>query len=83
MPETRYMRNFDKDGNELESTSYEISDEQVYFEKISQECNEQHTQMLKAYRNYDSLTAAQKDQLLKALLRAYLDQNKGWFLANL
>lgn len=29
MPETRFMRHFDKEGNELEPIPYEVSDEEV------------------------------------------------------
>lgn len=35
MSETRYMRNFDVDGNELEPTPYEVSDEQLQAEADS------------------------------------------------
>ena len=69
MPETRYIRNFDVDGNELEPTPYEVSEEQLYQEQLGREFNDVHTQAILALKNWSSLTLAQKDTILKNLLR--------------
>lgn len=76
----KLIRNFDIDGNELEPTYIEISDEEVAFDQLENESNEAHIPLLRAYRNYDSLTVAQKDQILKALLRHYLVTEKDFYL---
>jgi len=49
MPETRYMRNFDVDGNELPPTPYEVSDEQLQREadeaRLCEICDMGHSAM--------------------------------------
>lgn len=80
MPETRHKIKYDRQGNIIEQTPYEVSDEQLYFEQQEQDNNEAHIPMLQAFRNFDSLTAAQVRQLVKALLRDYLVREKDFYL---
>jgi len=77
MPETRYIRHFDKDGNELEPTPYEVSDEQLYQEQLAKKFNDMHTQAIAALKNWSSLTLAQKDTILKNLVKWALWKD-GW-----
>ena len=76
MPETRYIRHFDKDGNELKPTPYEVSDEQLYQEQLAEDFNNVHTQAILALKKWSSLTLAQKDTILKNLVKWALW--KGW-----
>lgn len=72
MPETRMIRHFDKDGNELEPTPYEVSDEQLYQEQLAQEFNDIHEKAILALKNWDSLTAAQQKTILKNVVKYIL-----------
>ncbi len=45
------------------------TDEDLYQEELKQEFNDIHTQAINAYKNWDSLTLAQKDTILKNLLK--------------
>lgn len=59
----------------------EPTPDQLLAAQISLECNSYHTLGLQAYRNYASLTLAQKDQILKFLLGYYLSSGErlGYF----
>lgn len=72
MPETRMIRHFDKDGNELEPTPYEVSDEQLYQEQLAQEMNDIHEKAILALKNWDSLTAAQQKTILRNVIKYIL-----------
>lgn len=68
MPETRYIQEF-KDGVLVQQIPYEVSDEEIYQEQLRVEFNEVHDQAIIALDNWDSLTIAQKDLILKKLLK--------------
>lgn len=82
MPEIRYIEEYDQDGNLINQTPYEVSDEQLYFEQLDTSCNEQHTKGIQAYNNWGSLTVSQKDAVLKGLLGCMLSVLKrlGYFV---
>lgn len=74
---TKLVRHFDIDGNELEPTHIPISDEELYQEQLTQEFNDIHEKAILALNNWGSLTLAQKDAILKNLLR-YALWKEGW-----
>lgn len=69
MPETRVYENVYQDGELIESLSTEVSDEQLYQESLTQEFNDIHVAAINAYKNWGSLTMAQKDTILKNLVK--------------
>ena len=81
MPETRYYREY-TDGVLTLELPFEVSDAQLFTERLAKEANENHVLALAAYKNYGSLTVAQKDQVLKFLLGFYLSagQRLGYFV---
>lgn len=81
MPETRYIKEFDNQGNLINQIPYEVSDEQLLIEQLGAESNSYHTLAVQAYNGWASLTAAQKDKILKFLLGYYLasGQKLGYF----
>lgn len=80
MPETRYVEEYDNEGNVINRIPYEVSDEQLHLENLEKENNEAHMLLLQAYRNFDTLTAAQVKQVVRALLRDYIVSHKDWYL---
>lgn len=68
MPE-KLHRHFDIDGNELEPTYIKISDEELYQEQLATEMNDVHEKAILALKHWGSLTLAQKDTILKNLLK--------------
>ena len=79
-PVTRYIEEYDRQGNVINRIPYEVSDEQLYFEGLEKEENDAHAPLLQAYRHFDTLTAAQVKQVVKALLRSYLVSQEPWYL---
>lgn len=71
MPETRYIITF-KDGVEISRTPYQVSDAQLLLEAFQEECNSEHTRVVQGIAKWGSLTASQKDQLLKLLAKFYI-----------
>jgi hypothetical protein len=69
MPVTRYIEEYDNQGNVINRVPYQVSDEQLYQEQLEHEFNEVHTAAIAAYKNWDSLTLAQKDTILKNLVK--------------
>lgn len=73
MPEQRPEQrpiNVYKDGMFVGVDGYiEVSDEQLYEEQLAKEMNDKHEQAILALKNWDSLTLAQKDIILKNLLK--------------
>lgn len=69
MPETRYIEHYDTEGNLIEKEPFEVSDEELYQEQLQAEFNDIHSQAILALKNWDTLTLAQKDVILKNLLR--------------
>ncbi len=76
MPETRYYREY-TDGVLTLEIPVIISDEQLYQEQLAEEMNSVHDQAILAYKNWGSLTLAQKDDVLKALVKWALWKD-GW-----
>jgi len=72
MPETGYNETFDSQGNVIESTPFEISDNQLQLRALDKECNAYHVLARQALANWDTLTLSQKDKVLKFLLGYYL-----------
>ncbi len=78
MPETRYVRVYEQGtGILLKEEPYEVSDEQLYLEQLADEFNNVHTQAILALKNWGSLTLAQKDTILKGLVKWALWKD-GW-----
>lgn len=77
MPETRYTCTYNEQGNLIEKTPYQVSDEQIYQEQLAAEFNFVHEQAILAYKNWNSLTLAQKDAILKNLMKWALWKD-GW-----
>ena len=77
MPETRYIDEYDNQGNVINRIPYEVTDEQLYQEQLAAEMNAAHTQAIAAYKNWDSLTPKQKDAALKNLVKWALWKD-GW-----
>ena len=76
MSETRYVKVYE-DGVLVAEEPYEVSDEQVYEEQLAHEFNEVHETAILALKNWDSLTLAQKDTILKHLIKWALWKD-GW-----
>ena len=76
MPETRYIRHFDINGQELPPTPYQVSDAQLALEAIEHEVQVANDQALVAYQHWATLTLAQKDAALKALVGDYIVRNR-------
>ena len=76
MPETRYVEEY-KDGVLVNKIPYEVSDEQLYQEQLAKEMNEVHEKAILALKNWGSLTLAQKDAILKGLVKWALWKD-GW-----
>lgn len=72
MPETRYIKNYDIDGNLVSTIPYEVSDQQLMIEQLEKDCNEAHDKVILAIKNWGVLTLAQKDELLKFLAKFYI-----------
>lgn len=68
MPEVRYKLTYDDKGNLIETTPYEVSDEELHQEALDAEFNDKVHQGLIAYNSWDSLTKAQRDVALKNML---------------
>ena len=86
MPETRVVETvygiggYDPskpNNNIVEQKLAVISDEQFYQEQLAEEMNAVHEQAIAAYKNWGSLTLAQKDAILKNLVRWALWKD-GW-----
>ena len=86
MPETRIVSTtygiggYDPtltNNNIIEHVTAEISDEQLYQEQLAEEFNNVHTQAILALKNWGSLTLAQKDTILKNLVKWTLWKD-GW-----
>ena len=86
MPETRIVSTtygiggYDPtlpNNNIIEQVTAEISDEQLYQEQLAEEFNNVHTQAILALKNWGSLTLAQKDTILKNLVKWALWKD-GW-----
>lgn len=86
MPETRVVETVyglggyeptKPNNNIVEQKTAEVSDEQLYQEYLPKEFNEVHEKAILALKNWASLTAAQKDTLLKGLVKWALWKD-GW-----
>ena len=69
MPKTRYIEDYNKDGTLKEKIPYEVSDEQLYQEQLDKEFNDAHKRAILALKNWSRLTLAQKDTILKNLIK--------------
>ena len=76
MAEKRYVEVY-RDGVKVTEIPYGVSDEVVAQEMQAKEFNEIHTAAKQALANWDRLTLAQKDAILKNLLRWALWKD-GW-----
>lgn len=80
MTETRCTKVY-KDGVFVgEEDCREVSDEELQIEQVEAECKEANDQALNAYLNYDSLTKAQKEKVLKGLLGDFISRNRGNYI---
>lgn len=77
MPETRYVKVHDGEGNVVAEEPYEVSDEELHEEALVHQFNDAHVQGLQAYNNWGSLTTAQRNIILKNLL-GYVLWKEGW-----
>lgn len=77
MPEIRCVKVY-KDGVLTgEEDCIEVSDEQLYQEALETDFNAAHEQAILAYKNWNNLTLAQKDTILKNLVKWALWKD-GW-----
>jgi len=76
MPETRYIEEYEN-GELINRIPYEVSDEELYQEQLAEEFNAVHEQAILALKNWGSLTLAQKDTILKNLIKWALWKD-GW-----
>ena len=78
MSEIRVVQHIeDGKGHIIEEITAVISDEQLYQEQLTLEFNDVHTQAILALKNWNSLTPAQKDTILKNLVKWAL-WKEGW-----
>ena len=86
MPETRVVEvvyglgGYDPtkpNNNIIEEITKEIPDEELYQEQLAAEFNDVHDKAILAYKNWGSLTLAQKDTILKNLVKWALWKD-GW-----
>ncbi len=76
MAETRVVKRIFKDGELIEEITTEISDEQLAVEQMEAEVQKANDNALNAYQNFDSLTPAQKNKILKGLLGDFIHRNR-------
>ena len=69
MPKTRYTEEYDGKGNLVNKIPYEVSDGELYQEQLEAESNDVHEKAILALKNWGSLTLAQKDTILKNLIK--------------
>jgi hypothetical protein len=72
MTETRYIEEYDGQGNVLNRIPYTVDDITLKVEALAHAGNEQHLELVRAYKNWATLTTAQKETVLKAMLRFYI-----------
>lgn len=77
MGEIRYVDVYDNEGNVIAQEPYEVSDEELYQEQLAGEMNDVHSQAISALKNWYSLSSAQKDTILKSLVKWALWKD-GW-----
>ena len=63
--------------NIIEEITAEISDEELYQEQLEKEFNDVHEKAILALKNWSSLTASQKDTILKNQVKWALWKD-GW-----
>ena len=67
-----------KDGIYIgEEDVLEVPDEELYQEQLAEEMNSAHEQAISALKNWGNLTLAQKDTILKSLVKWALWKD-GW-----
>lgn len=80
MPETRYQIKYTypadmppeqriPENATIEQIPYEVTDGQLYQEQLGAEFNDAHNAAINALKNWGSLTLAQKDALLRGLVK--------------
>ena len=75
MTETRYTKRY-KNSVLVEEIPYEVSDEELEIERVESATSEANDNALVAYQNFDSLTLAQKNRILKGLLGDFISRNR-------
>lgn len=80
MPETRYIEEYDNQGNIINRIPYEVSDAELAIEAVEAETSEANDNALIAYQNFGNLTLAQKNRILKGLLGDFISRNRGDYL---
>ena len=65
-----------ENGVEVNRIPFEISDSEVEVSQVETETKKANDNALLAYRNYDNLTLAQKDRILKGLLGDFIHRNR-------
>ena len=83
MPKTRYTEEYDGKGNLVNKIPYEVSDEQLYQEQLDKEFNDAHKSAILALKNWSRLTLAQKDTILKNLIKWVLWKDGSLHLGDL
>ena len=63
--------------NVIDTKTRVVSDEELYQEQLAASMNSSHEQAILAYKNWGSLTLAQKDAVLKSLVKWALWKD-GW-----
>lgn len=75
MPETRYIETYEN-GEVVSREPYTVSDEELAIEQVRAETSEANDNALTAYLNFDKLTLAQKNRVLKGLLGDFIGRNR-------
>ena len=65
-----------EDGVEVNQVPYEVPDGELVIEAIEAETAEANDNALIAYQNFDDLTLAQKNRILKGLLGDFISRHR-------
>jgi len=82
MPETRIETEAYSEGKLVETITREVSDEELAVEAIERVTREANDQALVAYQNWDNLTLAQKEKVLKGLLGDFISRNRDRYIGD-
>lgn len=80
MPETRCVKVYEDGIPTGEENCRVVSDQELAIEAIERETAEINDQALVAYQHWGSLTIAQKDRVLKALLGEFISRHRSNYM---
>ena len=68
MKEIRYVKVYDGKGNLISEEPYEVSDDELHQEELVKQSNDDYVALLEALQNWNKLTAANRNEVLRKVL---------------